>query len=130
MPAGHRPALAAEHLVQPARSARSTRPTGCAPWRAARTASSCWSGPGATSQIFLERRKREPGIVAGLLSLEGAHALEGDPANVDRLFDAGFRMMSLAHFFDNEMAGSAHGVDKGGLTDKGRELVRRMEAKG
>ena len=81
-------------------------------------------------RIFLERRKQEPGIVAGLLALEGAHALEGEPANVDHLFDAGYRMMSFAHFFDNAMAGSAHGVDKGGLTDKGRDLLKRMEAKG
>ena len=80
-------------------------------------------------RIFLDRRKLEPGIVAGLLSIEGAHVLEGDPANVDAMFDAGFRMMSAAHFFDNEMGGSAHGVDKGGLTDKGRDMIRRMEAK-
>jgi membrane dipeptidase len=50
--------------------------------------------------------------------------------NLDRLFDAGFRMIGIAHFFDNEMGGSAHGVAKGGLTDKGRELVRRMQDKG
>ena len=80
-------------------------------------------------RIFLDRRKLEPGIVAGLLSIEGAHVLEGDPANVDAMFDAGFRMMSVAHFFDSEMGGSAHGVDKGGLTDTGRDMVRRMEAK-
>ena len=78
---------------------------------------------------FLQRRKAEPGIVAGLLAIEGAHVLEGDPANVDALFDAGYRMMSAAHFFDTEMGGSAHGVDKGGLTDDGREMIRRMEAK-
>ena len=79
-------------------------------------------------KIFLERRKNG-GIVAGLLSLEGSHALEGDPANVDVLFDAGYRMMSFTHFFDNEMAGSAHGMAKGGLTEKGRDLLRRMEEK-
>lgn len=79
---------------------------------------------------FLERRKVEPGLVAGVLAIEGAHVLEGDPANVDVLFDAGFRMMSPSHFFDSEMGGSAHGVEKGGLTDKGREMVRRMEEKG
>ena len=45
------------------------------------------------------------------------------------LFDAGYRMMSFTHFFDNEMAGSAHGVAKGGLTEKGRDLLRRMEEK-
>ena len=80
-------------------------------------------------RIFLDRRKLEPDIVAGLLSIEGAHVLEGDPANVDAMYDAGYRMMSLAHFFDSELAGSAHGVEKGGLTEVGREVVRRMEAK-
>lgn len=78
-------------------------------------------------RAFLERRKLEPGIVAGVLAIEGAHALEGDPKNVDVLFDAGYRMMSFTHFFDNEMAGSAHGVVKGGLTNMGRTMLRRME---
>lgn len=80
--------------------------------------------------VFLKRRASEPEIVAGLLALEGSHSLEGDPANLDAMFDAGYRMMSFAHFFDNAFAGSAHGVEKGGLTDKGRELLKRMEAKG
>lgn len=80
-------------------------------------------------RIFLGRRKLEPGIVAGLLAVEGAHVLEGDPANVDAMYDAGYRMMSLAHFFDSELAGSAHGVEKGGLTDVGTAVVERMEAK-
>ncbi|MBC7933571.1 MAG: dipeptidase [Rubrivivax sp.] len=79
---------------------------------------------------FLERRKAEPDIVAGLLGLEGAHALEGDVDNVDALFDAGFRMIAPTHFFDNEWGGSAHGVEKTGLTDRGREMLRRMEARG
>src|SRR5262249_1504150 len=78
---------------------------------------------------FLERRKTEREIVGGFLGIEGAHALSGDVSNLDRLYDAGFRMIGLAHFFDNEMAGSAHGVEKYGLTDKGRELVKRMEEK-
>jgi microsomal dipeptidase-like Zn-dependent dipeptidase len=78
---------------------------------------------------FFERRKTDNEIVGGFLGLEGAHALEDDLNNLDRLFDAGFRMIGLAHFFDNEMAGSAHGVEKYGLTDKGRELVWRMEEK-
>jgi len=32
------------------------------------------------------------------------------------------------HFFDNEAGGSAHGMEKGGLTDYGRELVQRIQA--
>jgi len=78
---------------------------------------------------FLERRKTEREIVGGFLGIEGAHALSGEVNNLDRLYDAGFRMIGMAHFFDNEMAGSAHGVAKYGLTDKGRELAQRMEEK-
>ncbi|HYY96120.1 MAG TPA: dipeptidase [Pyrinomonadaceae bacterium] len=78
---------------------------------------------------FLERRKSDPQLVAGLLGIEGAHALEGDAGNLDAFFDAGFRLVGLVHFFDNEWGGSAHGVEKAGLTEKGRGLVRRMEAR-
>jgi microsomal dipeptidase-like Zn-dependent dipeptidase len=76
---------------------------------------------------YLDRRRTQPAITAGLLGLEGAHALEGDLGAVDALFAAGFRMIAPTHFFDNEWAGSAHGVDKGGLTERGRALVRRLE---
>ncbi len=79
---------------------------------------------------YLERRKREPHITAGLLGVEGAHALDGDVANIDALFDAGFRMMSPTHFFDNEIGGSSSGAKKIGLTNAGKELIKRMEAKG
>jgi microsomal dipeptidase-like Zn-dependent dipeptidase len=80
--------------------------------------------------LFLDRRQREQGIVGGILGIEGAHALDGKLENVDALFDAGFRMMSPTHFFDNQVGGSAHGLAKGGLTPLGRDVVRRMEAKG
>ena len=80
-------------------------------------------------QSFLERRKTEK-IGGGWLGIEGAHALDGKVENVDVLFDAGFRMMSPSHFFDNEMGGSAHGIEKYGLTEKGKEMVKRMEQKG
>jgi len=80
-------------------------------------------------QNFLERRKTEK-IVGGWLGIEGAHALDGKIENLDVLFDAGFRMMSPSHFFDNDISGSAHGIEKYGLTEKGREMIRRMEQKG
>jgi len=76
---------------------------------------------------YLDRRRTQPAITAGLLGLEGAHALEGDLGAVDTLFEAGFRMIAPTHFFDTEWAGSAHGVAKGGLTERGRGLVRRLE---
>jgi microsomal dipeptidase-like Zn-dependent dipeptidase len=79
---------------------------------------------------FLADRVADPSLVAGLLAIEGLHALEGGLDHVDALFGAGFRMMGLAHFFDNEVAGSAHGAEKGGLTPLGREVIARMEALG
>ncbi|HEY3164784.1 MAG TPA: membrane dipeptidase [Candidatus Limnocylindrales bacterium] len=66
-------------------------------------------------------------VVGGLLAIEGAHALDGDLANLDRLEAAGYRMVGLAHFFDNSFAGSAHGIAKGGLTGAGRDLVGELE---
>jgi microsomal dipeptidase-like Zn-dependent dipeptidase len=78
---------------------------------------------------YLDRRIKEPQITAGFLGIEGAHALDGNLDNIDRLFDAGVRMMAPTHFFDNDIGGSAHGVAKGGLSDKGREMIHRMEAK-
>src|SRR3546814_16348135 len=65
-----------------------------------------------------------------MLSVEGLHDLEGNIDNLDKLYAAGFRMAGITHFFDNEFAGSMHGLKKGGLTPLGREVVRRMEAKG
>jgi membrane dipeptidase len=78
---------------------------------------------------FLAQRQAQREIVAGLLSVEGAHALEGDPHALETFDAAGVRMIGLAHFFDNAYAGSAHGSRRGGLTPAGRELVRRMEAR-
>jgi len=65
-----------------------------------------------------------------MLSIEGLQNLEGDIANLDKLYAAGFRMAGLTHFFDNELAGSMHGLKKGGLTPLGRDVVTRMEARG
>lgn len=68
--------------------------------------------------------------IGAMLTIEGLHNLEGKASNLDRLYDAGFRMAGLTHFFDNELGGSMHGLKKGGLTPFGRNIVRRMEAKG
>ncbi|MDB5677132.1 dipeptidase [Sphingomonas bacterium] len=68
--------------------------------------------------------------VGAMLSIEGLQDLEGNIANLDKLYAAGFRMAGLAHFFDNDVAGSMHGMKKGGLTPLGVAVVRRMEALG
>ncbi len=76
---------------------------------------------------FLHRRQTEPRLIAGMLSAEGAHPLEGKLENINAMYDAGYRMIGLVHFFDNELGGSAHGVHKGGLTPFGRDVVHAME---
>lgn len=83
----------------------------------------------ADLSTYLKRREQETGITAGFLGIEGAHALEGDLGNIDLFFQSGVRMMAPTHFFDNDIGGSAHGLQKGGLTEKGREMVRRMQAR-
>jgi membrane dipeptidase len=79
---------------------------------------------------FLQRRQSNPTLIGGLLGTEGSHALDGDLDNIQRLFNSGFRMMSLQHFFDNKLGGSLHGTSGEGLTQFGRDAVNKMLALG
>lgn len=76
------------------------------------------------TELLAERASGKK-IIGAMLSLEGSHALEGDPANIETLFNAGYRMLGLVHLFSNSMADSSHGETKHGLTQKGREMVQR-----
>jgi membrane dipeptidase len=78
----------------------------------------------------MQKRAAGSGVVAGILATEGAHPLEGNLDNLKRLHDAGFRMIGLHHFFDNELGGSLHGVSKGGLSPFGFQAVKAMEEMG
>ena len=79
---------------------------------------------------LLERRDKGRRTVGALLALEGLHAAGEAGERLEELFAAGYRMAGITHFFDNPYAGSAHGIDKGGLTEVGRAAVARMEALG
>ena len=81
-------------------------------------------------KLVLRRGDLSAEGLKALLALEGMHALNGQAQALDELHAAGYRMMGLAHFFDNEVAGSAHGVEQYGLTDFGRSLLPRMEKLG
>lgn len=76
---------------------------------------------------FVANREKGNKAVAAMLGIEGAQCLEGDLANVKMFADLGVRYIGLTHFFDNEWAGSAHGEHKGGLTEKGKKLIKEME---
>lgn len=79
---------------------------------------------------FVANREKGDQAVACMLGIEGAHALEGDLANVKLFAGLGVRYIGLTHFFDNEWAGSAHGEKKGGLTPIGKQLIEEMEKYG
>ncbi|MCF8459246.1 MAG: dipeptidase [Flavobacteriales bacterium] len=84
----------------------------------------------AEFEAFLKARSANRQLAAGYLGVEGGHCLEGNLENVDKLWDAGVRMMGPTHFFDNELGGSAHGVSGAGLTDFGKQVVTRMNELG
>mgnify|MGYP003633571409 FL=1 len=79
-------------------------------------------------QQFVAARLQQPTLVGALLGTEGSHALDGNLANIKILYDHGFRMMSLQHFFDNKLGGSLHGASGAGLTEFGKEAVLAMQA--
>jgi microsomal dipeptidase-like Zn-dependent dipeptidase len=79
---------------------------------------------------LLHRRARGRRTVGAILALEGLHAAGDASEHLDELFEAGYRMAAPTHFFDNPYAGSAHGLQKGGLTDVGRAAIARMQALG
>jgi microsomal dipeptidase-like Zn-dependent dipeptidase len=53
----------------------------------------------ADFEKYLEDKRQNKNITAGFLGIEGMHALEGKPENVDKLYEAGVRMMSPVYFF-------------------------------
>jgi membrane dipeptidase len=77
---------------------------------------------------FVEARRTTATLVGALLGTEGSHALDGELGNIQNLYDHGFRMMSLQHFFDNKLGGSLHGNSGAGLTVFGREAIETMQA--
>ena len=75
---------------------------------------------------WLNLRSSNKKLIGGLIGTEGSHALDGKLENVQVLHKAGFRMMSLQHFFDNKLGASLHGVSQTGLTEFGREVIEEI----
>ena len=80
-------------------------------------------------QTLLEARRKGARTLGAILGSEGGHPLEGDIANLRVLYGAGFRLIGLTHFFDNELGGSLHGKggSGSGLSEFGRQVVREMQ---
>ncbi|MTH33831.1 peptidase M19 [Paracoccus limosus] len=80
---------------------------------------------------LLAARRAGARTVGAILGAEGGQPLEGDIANLRVLYGAGFRLIGLTHFFDNELGSSLHGAGGTGtgLSAFGREVVREMQAR-
>jgi microsomal dipeptidase-like Zn-dependent dipeptidase len=76
--------------------------------------------------VLIARRGAGERAVGVVLGTEGSHALDGKLENIGRLHDAGFRIMGLQHFFDNELGGSLHGTSRAGLSEFGRAALAEM----
>lgn len=83
----------------------------------------------ADLDAVLTARAEGSTVIGAMLGSEGGHILEGDITNLDRIYDAGFRLMGLTHFFDNALGGSLHGEGGAGLTEFGRDVVTKMVEK-
>lgn len=76
---------------------------------------------------LLNKRKKDKKVIGGLIGIEGGHCLEGKIENVSKLYSSGVRMFGVSHFFDNKLGGSAHGIEKGGITEFGKQVLKEME---
>ncbi len=76
------------------------------------------------------------GKIAGLIGVEGGQMIEDDLAKLDRLADRGMRYLTLT--WNNSTPWATSGKDESeakpgqklGLTDFGRQVVRRLNARG
>ncbi len=80
---------------------------------------------GQEFEALLARQAAGEPDIGAIYLIEGAHPLEGELQNLDRLYEQGLRIVGLTHFFDNELGGSLHGVSGEGLSEFGKDVIRR-----
>jgi membrane dipeptidase len=79
------------------------------------------------------RSAKANGKVAVLIGVEGGHAIENSVENLRELARRGVRYMTLTWNNGNEWAGAAAGLNgtrSGGLTERGKEMIREMNRLG
>lgn len=77
---------------------------------------------------YVRDREQQSGQTAGLMGIEGLHALEGNLDNLNAFFNVGVRIAGFVHLGDNDLGGSAHGRKQGGITRFGESVLEYMEA--
>lgn len=72
-------------------------------------------------------RSQQEGSLGVLLTVEGAEVMEGDLANLERLYALGVRSLTLTWNNDNFLASGNESQNDHGLTVAGRKAVNMME---
>ena len=85
---------------------------------------------GTDLEAVLSARAEGKPLIGGILGIEGAHPLEGKIENLDRLEAAGYRLIALQHFFDNELGGTLHSKAELGLSEFGAQVVGEVAKRG
>jgi membrane dipeptidase len=76
-------------------------------------------------------RARQAGTIASFMGAEGSHQLDGSLAVLREYARLGVRYLTLTHWLTTEFADSAtDDPQHGGLSDRGRELVRELNRLG
>jgi membrane dipeptidase len=84
----------------------------------------------ATSAAEIRQAKRD-GKIALMIGVEGGHAIEDSLEILEEFYASGARYMTLTHVNTNNWADSSGDAERhGGLTDFGRDVVRRMNQLG
>ncbi len=87
-----------------------------------------------TSQADIERLRamKSEGrpVLAIVAVVEGMHILDGKIENFVPLIEAGVRMISLTHHFDNEVGGGSGGWNRYGIRPLGRQILAQASQRG
>jgi membrane dipeptidase len=84
-----------------------------------------------TADDIVAARRGPHKRLAALMGVEGGHAIENDLRHLRNFYRLGVRYMTLTHSNNNEWADSSGATPvHGGLTDRGRDVVREMNRLG
>ena len=71
------------------------------------------------------------GKIATLIGVEGGHAIENDPDNLERYYELGARYMTLTHNETTDWADASYDAPRhGGLSSFGEKVVKKMNRMG
>ncbi|MEM7102738.1 MAG: membrane dipeptidase [Bacteroidota bacterium] len=80
----------------------------------------------ADLEELVKLREKDNAHIGGMLCIEGIHCIKDSIEKLDELYNKGVSIIGLSHFFDNRYAGSQSGMKKYGLTEKGIQLIEKI----